>query len=351
MYKLIVGPPGSGKTTEILNFKKNNQNVKVIGYSWILCSQIKGVTFYNLFGIHPNMNSLTERDKYRISNMEINYILIDEIFMFNSKEFDMIVECVKQLKDIKQVIMFGDYMQLKSYESLFFENFGIKNIIIESRNKLYRSFGCEKLSNILINYRKNGKIPLSIFKDNLITDEKILLRDYLRDGWILCSGTNLRISNWTKKLEKIKGFTKLPDGKLYLQFATMKKSVNGLIKGQIIKISSLLENGIDISAFYNDYSSGEEKKIIIYGKRENYSISYPFDPLIISTVHKLQGLTLDKIVIDIKDLFEFNSFYTAISRVRKFDDIKIFCGKNDLKFMNSEIETNENLFNIFSSII
>lgn len=46
------------------------------------------------------------------------------------------------------------------------------------------------------------------------------------------------------------------------------------------------------------------------------------------TVHKAQGCTLNRIVLNIYSLFEYQHFYTAISRVRTRDDIFILPGTN-----------------------
>ncbi|MBR1988601.1 MAG: hypothetical protein IKA36_06175, partial [Clostridia bacterium] len=77
--RLIIGPPGSGKSTEIKNFVLNNEKSIVIGFSWMLCSLIGGKTFYNVFGIHPNMNVLDDTKKMLISRLNIHYLLVDEV--------------------------------------------------------------------------------------------------------------------------------------------------------------------------------------------------------------------------------------------------------------------------------
>lgn len=46
------------------------------------------------------------------------------------------------------------------------------------------------------------------------------------------------------------------------------------------------------------------------------------------TVHKAQGCTLNRIVLNVYSLFEYQHFYTAISRVRTRDDVFILPGAN-----------------------
>lgn len=339
--RLIIGPPGSGKSTEIRNFVLTHEKSIVIGFSWMLCSLIGGRTFYNVFGIHPNMHTLDDVKKLLISRLNIYYLLVDEVFMFNSNEFNMLIECAKCLPDLKEIICYGDFMQLKSYDGLFYEKVGLENIKIEYRTKIYRSIGCPKLTSLIESYRSTGKLDLSIFKDKIITNENNLIKDYVLAGGIICCGTNERIRYWTSKLYNFKGFRKLPDDKLYLNKAYMDESYDVLVKGLIVDIERFDKSNVWITL------PGNRESLCIRGKWQKYKWHFPFSPLIATTIHKLQGQTLDKIIIDISDLFEFNSIYTAISRVKKIDDITIFCPKDKLSILDKPIETSVMIWNTF----
>lgn len=339
--RLIIGPPGSGKSTEIKNFVLNNEKSIVIGFSWMLCSLIGGRTFYNVFGINPNMTVLDDAKKMLISRLNIRYLLVDEVFMFNSNEFNMLIECAKCLPELKEIICYGDFMQLKSYDGLFYEKIGLDKIEIEYRTKIYRSIGCPRLTNLIELYRNSGKLDLSIFKDKIISSENTLIKDYVLSGGIICCGTNERIRFWTSKLYNFKGFQKLPDNRLYLGKAYMDESYDILVKGLIVNIERFDKTKVWITL------PGNREALCIPGKWQKYNWHFPFSPLIATTVHKLQGQTLDKIIIDISDLFEFNSVYTAISRVKKIDDIIIFCPKDKLSILDRPIETSVMIWKTF----
>jgi len=51
----------------------------------------------------------------------------------------------------------------------------------------------------------------------------------------------------------------------------------------------------------------------------------------VATINILQGQTLGTVIID-ESLFEFGSFYTAISRVRQIDDIYLLNYEKDRVF-------------------
>lgn len=48
---------------------------------------------------------------------------------------------------------------------------------------------------------------------------------------------------------------------------------------------------------------------------------YPLKPAYAITVHKSQGLTFDKAILDIRDVFAFGQAYTALSRLRTIDGL------------------------------
>lgn len=344
---LTIGGPGSGKTKDLIDFKNNNlNNCECISYSWILCSRIKGVTMYNLFRIKENIKYLEQFNINYIKSLTyIKYICIDEIFMFNSDMFDLLINCCNYLPNLSAIYLYGDFMQLKAYGDVFYKNFDITKWTIIKKNTLYRSLMCKELNDKILHYYKYGNINLEEFI-NCKIDKFSDCIPLLINGWIMCVGTNDRKKELYKYIYKYKGFTKLSDDKLYSKYAQINENLrcSGLYNGQIVKL--IINENTDETRIIIETEKKELK--ILFGKFSNYKYNFPIEPMIFSTIHKLQGSTLeDGIIIDLDSLFEFNSFYTAISRVKSLDKIKIFYNKD---FSNIKIETNLKLFELLKNL-
>ena len=114
----------------------------------------------------------------------------------------------------------------------------------------------------------------------------------------------------------------------------------GLVNGSVARIISLDRNFVTIKLQNNDQvhqvSYVEHKLEYAHNKTvvQARSMEIPLEQAYVSTVHKCQGQTLDKVFIDIRDPhFSHGMFYVALSRVRRIEDIVLIGSLKELKYV------------------
>ena len=112
----IVGPPGNGKSHMMKEIKSKLQphQYRVACPTHKAALNVDGETIYSLFNINVHNHTYLKSTVNKLKSEGVEYILIDEISMVNSKVFAI-------LRDIKKIygfifILVGDMAQLLSIE-------------------------------------------------------------------------------------------------------------------------------------------------------------------------------------------------------------------------------------------
>lgn len=353
-----------------------------------------------------------KESKFKSFNwLNTDLLIIDEISMMSKKLFELLDNIGRFIRQNDkpfggiQVIMSGDFFQLppvdtsNNYEFCFqSEKFldTFSNGAIISLKKIYRQTEDKQYAKILNNMRigqitrkslelLNSKIISSTIdnlsediiklvptkkqakeiNDNYLDKIKNKLYKYRRsfneDSCENLKGNDkIKSSLITEKekqfeLEFIRNNT-LTDEILYLKKGAFVMCIvnlspeEGIVNGTCGKIIDFSENSFPIVKF----SSGIIKTIGPYSwKSENIpGISINQIPLILSwsiTIHKCQGLTLDKAIIDAsKNIFEAGQMYVALSRVKNLDGLYLInFDINSLKINYNVLQfyKNNNLLN------
>jgi ATP-dependent exoDNAse (exonuclease V) alpha subunit len=376
----ITGKAGTGKSTLLDCFcRDTSKAVAVLAPTGVAAVNINGQTIHSFFGFKPNITvSEAEKiaDKTRNKNLfkKLEAIVIDEISMVRADLLDCVDAFLKTILKKKntfggmQMIFIGDLYQLPPvligedknffkthYKSQYFfdanamKNFNMEFIELE---KVYRQ-------------KDRGFIELlNSIRNNSTTEEQIKIINQRFDencgnlgqeGHIYLTTTNkmadeINELNLNKLLQKLHIFEGEIRGEFDLKYLPteidlkLKKDsqimllnndrqgrwINGTI-GKIDKIekqriAAKLSNGknVWITPFtweihklsYDNFSQSITKDVVGSFTQMPIKLAWAI------TIHKSQGKTFDKAIIDIgAGTFTHGQMYVALSRCRNFEGI------------------------------
>ena len=381
--------------------KDNNKKISVTALTGVasVLLDCNATTIHSWSGIglaNKNKSSIIKKiytsPFYKYNWLNTDILIIDEISMMSAYIFDLlndIGKCIRNNNNIFggiQLIFSGDFFQLPPIDknSLFcFEsnNFQFDKII--KLTKIYRQNDI-KCKNILSNLRKGliTKNTIELFNSKIISNNSEINK---------CDNI-VRLVPTKKKANNINDyFIDLIKEKKYIYKRTYKESAENLSLEQIKKLNLMSENEketeynfIKNSTLTNEQlilkkgayvmcianlnlekgiANGTTGKVIdftpenfpivkfnkdtiIVNKKEWKSENVPGIsvyqvPLILAwgiTIHKAQGITLDKAIVDIgADLFEAGQMYVALSRLKNLDELYIQAFNLDSLKINSKV--------------
>ena len=317
------------------------------------------------------------RSKFYKHNWEnTDILIIDEISMMSCKLFELLNKIGQVIRSNKkpfggiQLIFSGDFFQLPPvketifcFESQLFNNTFDKIITL---TKVFRQ-NDNTYKNLLLNMRKgliskksiellNSKMIDENFDKNTTNITRLVptkskafeINSYfinnIRDKKYIYKRTYKESSENLNKIEKIKldlmSETEKESEYNYIKESTLTEENLLLKKGAYVMCIANLDLGLGIAngttGIVLDFTPEKlpivqfDKHKIVIGKKEWKSENVPgisvFQiPLILAwgiTIHKAQGLTLDKAIVDIgKDLFEAGQMYVALSRIKSLEGV------------------------------
>lgn len=324
------------------------------------------------------INKINRSKFYRHNWENTDILVIDEISMMSSKMFELLNKIGQVIRNNKkpfggiQLIFSGDFFQLPPVkETIFcFESpyFTTSFHRIINLTKIYRQ-NDPVYKKLLLNMRKGQITRKSI---ELLNSKTInALEEIDNDKTTRLVPTKAKANEINEYfINKIKGkkytykrsyketienLTKMEKLKLDLMSEDEKETEYNFIKSSTLTEEQLtLKVGTYVMCIANlDLATGiangstgivvdftpekyplvkfdKHDKEVVIGKKEWKSDNVPGIslyqiPLILAwgiTIHKAQGLTLDKAIIDVgKDLFEAGQMYVALSRLKSLDGL------------------------------
>lgn len=319
---------------------------------------------------------------------EIELLIIDEVSMLRADLLDAIDATLRQIRRSKksfggvQILFIGDLLQLppvvkdaewavlKNYYSsqYFFNALALRNnppIFIEFE-KVYRQSNADFIE--ILNHLRNNHLTKEDV-DSLNTH--FLPQDEIskREGYIYLTTHNSKADSINKReLNKLKTDTFIYEAEiqddfseysypvekdLYLkegaQVMFIKNDPTGeqrFFNGKIGQVCYLEDNEIEVQ--FED--SSEKVKVEKYTwENKRYELNketneieekvlgtfthYPLKTAWAITIHKSQGLTFEKAVLDVNDVFAPGQMYVALSRLRGLEGL-ILSEKIQLKVFN-----------------
>ncbi|MBN2478779.1 MAG: AAA family ATPase [Parachlamydiales bacterium] len=377
----ITGKAGTGKSTLLSFFVDNTKkSVAVIAPTGVAALNIKGETIHSFCKFKTNVTidsarRLGRKIKKDSIYSKLDSIIIDEISMVRADLLDCMDQFLQMaLKSKKsfggiRMIFIGDLYQLPPvvtkdekkhfdtfYETpFFFSSKVMKNALNEfdfiELDKIYRQSD-KTFIDILNGIRNNSVSDKQIFDLNQKVDES----DTLHTGYIYLTSTNALAEQINlQKLSQLEGETYFFEADISDDFEMkyaptdrilkLKKDaqvmflnnnsdhwVNGTI-GKIVKISEeeiiietednkTVELGRHNWNLYN-YIFDEKSKKLKHNTLGSFE-QYPIKLAWAVTIHKSQGLTFDKVLVDLsKGVFAHGQTYVALSRCKNFDGLKL----------------------------
>ncbi|MDR0423028.1 MAG: AAA family ATPase [Rickettsiales bacterium] len=375
----ITGPAGTGKSY-LLNYLKNEyKSLHITASTGIAAVNVGGQTLHSWAGIGLGNLPIYEYMKYYMSAkgrymkkklQSAQMLAIDEISMITPEVFDLLNNILKELRDNDkpfgglQIILFGDFLQLppvnKDYtrdtyfcfESEAWQEADIKAVVL---NDIFRQQD-EKLITMLNNLRVGAltKTDIELLKycyqrkdiDPLIEPTILGTHNYqvekinnerLRK---LDTESKTYVASFEGKKEYIEFLNKncIARGELTLKIDSqvmMLKNTHakeGVINGSIGIVVGFNKHNVPIVKFSNGVMlniAPEIWEISRYDEangKTTVEASMEQIPLILAwaiTIHKSQGMSLDKIQCALKDAFTEGQIYVAISRVKSIDGLYI----------------------------
>lgn len=389
----FTGPAGSGKSTFIKEFVRyteyKEKTIKVTSTTGVSAFGFDGGETINSFsgiGIDKGVEKtekvirrLSEKQKNNI--IETDVLVIDEISMMNSGQFDLLDNLFKKVRNSEEpfggmeVLVFGDFLQLPPVEiskdlnkdvPWVFKSNSWKYFSLFSLNTVYRQNEKDFILNL-------GRIRIGSFNEKTINYFK-RFKNESKDS-LKIRGTNNEVDLVNKNsMQSINGkkftfdyrgneeLSKKKESELISILEPLQIRLELKIGCRVISVINDLKNSIangttgtlkGIKVISNEefleiaWDTGNVqlvKRKTVNQASSGYSFSqFPIKLAHAVTAHKSQGMTLDLVDIDFNKFFESGQAYVALSRVRSTEGLSV---KNISK---KAIKINDEAFQYYNS--
>jgi|GEM_PF-5786579 len=380
----ISGKAGTGKSTLIKQVHEKVKNSVLLAPTGMAALNIGGVTINSFFQLpfspftpdDPRLDNIFQTFKYQKEKLQllqkIEVLLIDEISMVKPYTIDVIDKILQAIRNCTlpfggiKVIMAGDLFQLppvvsqhngeseilfRFYPTPFFfsaQVFSRQELFHYELDKVYRQQDPQFIA--LLNRIRVGDIrqdDLNRLNTNIVSDSHIL------HGYLELVATNNEAAKInTSKLQNLSTNEHIFQATVKGDFPSSQFPTNDILRLKvgsqvmILRNNQNLRNGMigTITAIYPD-------GVIVQRDQEFYKIEkyiwenirYTYSPKTNKveeetigtfeqlplrlawaiTIHKSQGQTFDKVMIEPKNIFAQGQTYVALSRCRSLNGLKL----------------------------
>ena len=378
----ITGHAGTGKSYILQKLKeKYKKQLTITSTTGIAAVNVKGQTLHSWAGVglcRNTIEAVVEKIKSRQSQyrqiLKCKILAIDEVSMLNPETFEYVDAVLKQIRENNkpfggiQLILIGDFFQLPPvekenreekrycFDSPLWEELQLKNVILKKNYRQSDEKFIKALSDMRINELTEDDIDLlstrntdddtsdsnilHIFSTNEEANSYNLLKFnsidrqakafFAKDG--VYRGKDLVYEDLTdREKATLEIFDKncragkeiiLKPGCRVMLLVNMDFD-KGLINGSCGTIEEFNDKTINIT-----FDNGVNSNIPLHEFEYYYNdapvavrLQYPLKLAYGITIHKSQGMTLEKLVVDCKRIFERGQIYVAMSRVKTLEGL------------------------------
>lgn len=376
----LSGPGGVGKSFVVSKLYdlclENGIFLSKTASTGIAALQVEAQTLHSFLGIGLGTDKgeilfrKIRRNKNALERVKsCKILLIDEISMISGELFDLVYSvfdyfCKKQ----PRYILCGDFLQLPPvfkdckqfcFESCSWKKINPKNVIL---NEIVRQNKESDYAKFLLEIREGNKKNLDILDSRVIDETEI------PKGALVAFSKNIDVEFYNEqKLREInaeeKVFVSSDRGQdpyisnlkkncmapetLYLRIGAQVMLLKNIpdspyVNGSIGSVTRFALGGVyvkfDAGEIFLDKETWkiDETYFDISGKVKTKTLAsrsqIPLKLAYASTIHKLQGITCDKIAVDLSSCFADGQVYVALSRAKTIDGLWITgFSKNSIK--------------------
>ncbi len=399
---------------EIIEFyKKDRKNVVALGSTGIAAVNVGGYTVHSffVFGISSDFRELKNYDKRNAKRIrDLNKILkrcdllvIDEISMISADLLDMIYYRLKEAQFDGKILLVGDFFQLppvrkkrdEKKDSLFdflyaFESSAwnsLDPLIIELTSpkratdrefvNVLKKLRVAECDDEVIEYLKRLlKKPKDVYKEDatVLFGTNMEASDYneenlkkLKNPFIELESelriedeslTQKSVDNWLKNLPVEKDLRLKVDSKVI--FTSNKKDLfyNGeratviSIEDGVVRVRK--EDGVEVDVEPLEYVlskiSYDEKEDSLNEEVLASLRQYPLKSAYGITIHKSQGMSIDKLVCNVNNIFAKSQFYVALSRATDPKNLGIVYERGNFeRYIKRVVEVSEKVKDFYKN--
>lgn len=334
------------------------------------------------------LNLYDKHQKRRLTKLKIlkklDLIIIDEISMVSAELWDMVAFRVRNFGFEGKFLVVGDFFQLPpvakerqnslfvssyyAFSSLFWEDLAFKNLSLSTSKRTQNTQFYDKLSLLrqgILNDELLEYFESFVFNPNNLEDKfddfTLLCGVNKRVDWINEQGlsrikntlfsfkatlkvedkslTQTQLHSWVKGLNIVEELKVKVGARVIF---TLNNFDKGYFNGEQGVVSEILEedrqvririaknNGCEILLEPHTYLFEEfgqiEEEIFITTRAS--VIQFPIKLAYAITIHKSQGMGIEKLICDIDHIFEDGQLYVALSRAIDPKNLKILYSKN-----------------------
>lgn len=365
----VTGSAGTGKSfllkqlVRYFNDKYKPENVGVTAMTGLAAKNINGKTLHSWMGLgldgkrFPNSYVRERFKKTRV-------LIIDEISMMSTEYFDSILKYLKMF----QVIFFGDFFQLppvnskmifmsKSWAELELVPIVMKTVVRQSDTKfigVLNNIRWDKITDDDIEYLKQFSLEdnkqLKPNQENYTCvypinksvdyDNNKKLKKIKNPEITICAKNTIKKSQAARKYSK-KDYNKIEETllkriekqcpqelklKVGARVMLTKNQIDGpYVNGSIGVVQMINDNSVVVK-----FDSSEINETILQEEFEESNkgvkltrMQVPLRLAWSNTIHRTQGLTIEKLWVTTKGSFEHGQCYVGISRARSPENLII----------------------------